>query len=51
MSIEDKSKEIELKLKEYGKMDNEEILKKSKTSYKGLSCVEIEEKLLFLHML
>lgn len=44
MSIEDKSKEIELKLKEYGKMDNEEILKKFKTSYEGLSCVEIEEK-------
>ena len=44
MSIEDRSKEIELKLKEYGKMDNEEILKKFKTSYEGLSCVEIEEK-------
>ena len=44
MSIEDKSKKIELKLKEYGKMDNEEILKKFKTSYEGLSCVEIEEK-------
>lgn len=44
MSIEDRSKEIELKLKKYGKMDNEEILKKFKTSYEGLSCVEIEEK-------
>ena len=44
MSIKDKSKGIELKLKEYGKMNNEEILKKFKTSYEGLSCVEIEEK-------
>ena len=44
MKIEDKNKEIELKLKEYGKMDSEKLLKELKTSLNGLSCIEIEEK-------
>lgn len=44
MKIEDKNKEIELKLKEYAKMNNPNILEELKTTNEGLSCVEIEEK-------
>lgn len=44
MKIEDKNKEIELKLKEYAKMNSPNILEELKTTNEGLSCVEIEEK-------
>lgn len=44
MKIEDKNKEIELKLKEYAKMNIPNILEELKTTNEGLSCVEIEEK-------
>ena len=44
MKVEDKNKEIELKLKEYAKMNIQNILEELKTTNEGLSCVEIEEK-------
>ena len=44
MKVEDKNKEIELKLKEYAKMNIPNILEELKTTNEGLSCVEIEEK-------
>lgn len=44
MKVEENSKEIETKLKKYGKMDSQTILKELGTSIEGLSCVEIEEK-------
>ena len=44
MKIEDKCKEIELKLKQYSKMNCEELFKEFNTSINGLSFSEIEKK-------
>ena len=44
MKANEKSKSIELKLKECGAMNNQEILNRFGTSINGLSCIEIEEK-------
>ena len=44
MKANEKSTAIELKLKEFGRMNNQEILAHFETSMQGLSCIEIEKK-------
>lgn len=44
MKIEDRCKEIELKLKQYSKMNYEELFKEFNTSINGLNSSEIENK-------
>ena len=41
---EDKHKEVEAKLKEYSKLNEEKLFQEYKTSYEGVSIVEIEER-------
>ncbi len=43
--ITEKSKEIEIKLKQYSKMNKERLFTEYKTSDKGLSIIDIEEKI------
>ena len=43
--ITEKSKEIETKLKQYSKMNKERLFTEYKTSNKGLSIIDIEEKI------
>lgn len=44
MKIEEHNKKIDLDLRAYGKMSNENIFKEFKTSRDGLSCIEIGER-------